>query len=209
VDNLLGHRSFPALTFADDQIAPAFDALLSEDINFGLPAAERDHVLQVDQETTLRQNPRHLALEALPCVRNARRKHRRCVPRLGGFATEAAVKRRQRTSLLTWGRRSESCRARQFSAIFWRMLQKRLDSEALSPDDLNAPGDFFILPNRELTESLTDHFLSRATMRDLLFVVEAWFGGQRRKQEGTFAMMSDLGQVHHLTLPPTAAARSW
>lgn len=90
-----------------------------------------------------------------------------------------------------------------------QMFQKRITDEAASLDDLATPGDFFTLPDPDLSEQLTDRFLSRPTNTDLLQVADAWYGGRRAKQRPSVRMGSNDGIIRQLTLPPTVARGSW
>jgi Protein of unknown function (DUF2026) len=90
-----------------------------------------------------------------------------------------------------------------------KMFQRPISTEAASMDDLSSPGDFYTLPDPELTESLIDGFLGRASGADLLSVADTWFGGRRRKQVKSMAMQDDQGKVYQLDLPRTTAIGSW
>lgn len=90
-----------------------------------------------------------------------------------------------------------------------KMLQRQIATEATSLDALRVSGDFITLPDPELTESLIDNFLGRPANGDLLMIAEKWFGSRRGKQPRAFAMMNDLGEVQHLSLPMTVATGTW
>lgn len=94
-------------------------------------------------------------------------------------------------------------------AVPRRMLQRPIGTEAASTANLKRPGDFVTFPNPELSEALTDNFLGRAANTDLLMVGEAWFGSPRARQQPSFAMVNDEGQVHRLSLPGTRATGAW
>ncbi len=90
-----------------------------------------------------------------------------------------------------------------------RMLQRLMATEATDLNTLVAPGDFFTLPDPELTETLIDAFLGRDMDRDLLLVAEAWFGNRRQPQKKTFQMTDSDGLIFDLSLPRTIAWGSW
>ena len=46
-----------------------------------------------------------------------------------------------------------------------KMFQKRHEAEAASLGDLNGPGDFYVMPNTNLTEQLKTHLLREACDR--------------------------------------------
>jgi hypothetical protein len=90
-----------------------------------------------------------------------------------------------------------------------KMFQRQMTSEAERPDALTAPGDFFTLPEPDLTETLIENFLGRASNTDLLMVADTWFRGRRLEQNRTMVMQNDLGEVYRLTLPRTTALGAW
>lgn len=90
-----------------------------------------------------------------------------------------------------------------------KMLQRMIATEATSLDGLRATGDFITLPDPDLTEALIDHFLDRPANGDLLLIAEKWFGSPRAKQQQSFAMVNDLGEVQKLSLPIAVAAGAW
>lgn len=90
-----------------------------------------------------------------------------------------------------------------------RMFQRRLSSEAGSLSDLKSPGDYFTLPDPEMTEAMIDDFLGRAANTDLLLIADAWYGGRRREQSRAQAMQNDLGEVINMRLPSTTAVGAW
>jgi len=48
-----------------------------------------------------------------------------------------------------------------------KMFQKRHEPEAASLDELKGPGDFYVMPDTDLTEHLIDSILERDINRDL------------------------------------------
>lgn len=90
-----------------------------------------------------------------------------------------------------------------------RMFQRKRAFEARNLDALNAPGDYFTLPDPELTELLVDRFLNRAMDTDLLLVADRWFGDRRKIQSKSFVMGDSEGRPHSLALPSTVAVGAW
>lgn len=90
-----------------------------------------------------------------------------------------------------------------------KMFQKRHEDEAASLDDLNRPGDFYVLPDTELTERLIDSILERTLNRDFFHIVDCWFGKRRCKQRPTMAIASNDGVIRELRLPATVARGAW
>lgn len=56
-----------------------------------------------------------------------------------------------------------------------RMFQRRQESESPSIDDLSAPGDFYTLPDPDLSEHFVDVFMDRPNHVDLLLAIDAWY----------------------------------
>lgn len=90
-----------------------------------------------------------------------------------------------------------------------KMLQRSMSSEASSLDAVNTPGDFYTIPDLELTNVLLDKFLDRPAMRDLLNIVDTWHGARRKPQLPSITMGDSAGDTHRLTLPRTTACGSW
>jgi hypothetical protein len=99
--------------------------------------------------------------------------------------------------------------AQQEMAVPRKMFQKQFREEAASLDALHKPGDFFTLPDADLTEQLIDHILERDINRDFIEIANAWYGKRRGPQVPTFRIGSNDGSRHTLTLPDTVARGSW
>jgi hypothetical protein len=99
--------------------------------------------------------------------------------------------------------------ASQSQAVPRKMLQRPFASEAADLNTLTSPGDFFTLPDPDLTESLVDNFLGRVSSSDLLSVAEAWFGNPRRPQKRSVQMADSTGETYNLSHPATTAIGSW
>jgi hypothetical protein len=90
-----------------------------------------------------------------------------------------------------------------------KMLQRPLSEEAPSLDALVKPGDFYGMPNPDLTEELIDGFFDREANGDLLKVADHWFGKRTGKQKPSIMMGDSHGAPLHLTLPRTVATGVW
>lgn len=90
-----------------------------------------------------------------------------------------------------------------------KMLQRPLSDEAAELDGLAKPGDFFGMPNPELTDQLVDRFVNRVGNRDLLNVAETWFGKRTGKQKPSIMMGNSQGGPLKLSLPQTIATGFW
>lgn len=89
-----------------------------------------------------------------------------------------------------------------------KMFQRPLSAEAESYDELHAPGDYFTMPNVELTDELVDSFLDRPTNVDLLNAADRWFKKYPNKLDD-LSLLNDLGEVHKLTLSAPRISGAW
>lgn len=99
--------------------------------------------------------------------------------------------------------------AEQELTIPRKMFQRQISAEAASLGDLSSAGDFYTLPDPELTETLIDGFLGSVSNTDLLNVADSWFGGLRGKQKKSMAMQDDRSKLYQLDLPCTTTRGSW
>ncbi|MEL7738170.1 DUF2026 family protein [Citromicrobium bathyomarinum] len=90
-----------------------------------------------------------------------------------------------------------------------RMFQKRAADEAANLDSLRKPGDFFTMPDPDLSERLIDHVLRRPLNTDFIQIAETWFGTRRGKQRPFLSIGSNDGIVRELELPSTLAREAW
>jgi hypothetical protein len=97
----------------------------------------------------------------------------------------------------------------QDMAIPRRMFQKRLSDEAPNLNQLNAAGNYYTMPDPELSDRLIDRVLSRPINTDIIQIADAWFGTRRGKQKPSLTIGSNDGLVRDLGLPATTARGSW
>ncbi|MEG3174553.1 DUF2026 family protein [Sphingomonas sp. ZB1N12] len=90
-----------------------------------------------------------------------------------------------------------------------RMFQKRLDREAERLDGLEKAGDFFLMPDPELTARLIDSILQRPVNTDIIQIADQWFGSRRGRQRPSMTIGSNDGIVRELRLPNTLARGTW
>jgi hypothetical protein len=94
------------------------------------------------------------------------------------------------------------------SSVPRKMFQRPLSAAAESIDELSAPGDYFTMPNTELTDQLVDSLLDRPTNVDLLNAVDRWFKKYPKKLDD-LSLLNDLGEVHKLTLSAPRISGAW
>ncbi len=103
---------------------------------------------------------------------------------------------------------NESIKGKGFSfTVPRKMFQRPLSTESESIDALRAPGNYFTLPNIELTNERVQSFMDRPSHMDLLNAVDRWFKKYPKKLDN-LSLLNDLGEVAKLTLnaPPISGA---
>lgn len=104
---------------------------------------------------------------------------------------------------------TESVRSSGNSIVVARkMFQRQISEEADSIESLSKAGDYFTLPNPELTEQLVESFTSRPSNMDLLAASDRWFKKHPKKLED-LSLMNDLGEVYKLELKAPAISAAW
>lgn len=90
-----------------------------------------------------------------------------------------------------------------------RMFQKRLVDEAPSLDDLDKAGDFYAMPDPDLSERMIDRILGRPLNTDIIQIADTWFGARRGKQKPSLTIGSNDGIIRELRLPNALARGAW
>ncbi|MFG3449927.1 DUF2026 family protein [Stenotrophomonas sp. NPDC047960] len=89
-----------------------------------------------------------------------------------------------------------------------RMFQRPLSAEVESIEQLRTPGDYFTIPDIELTSELIDLLCDRPANVDLLNAVERWFKKHPKKLD-ELSLLNDLGEIYKLTLRAPAISGAW
>lgn len=89
-----------------------------------------------------------------------------------------------------------------------KMFQRPLSAEVESIEQLRAPGDYFTIPDIELTSELIDSLFDRPANVDLLNAVERWFKKYPKKLD-ELSLLNDLGEIYKLTLRAPAISGAW
>ncbi|QIE16743.1 DUF2026 family protein [Xanthomonas oryzae] len=88
-----------------------------------------------------------------------------------------------------------------------RMFQRLLNSESRSLDDISMPGEFYTMPDSDLTENFIEDFMERAGKVDLLRAIDAWY---KRYPEPLkeMALLDNHGKIEPLKIvaPPVQGA---
>lgn len=102
--------------------------------------------------------------------------------------------------------------ARQ-QGIHWpiprKMFQRPRESMAASWRDLVSDGDYFLSPSAELTATLLDKHLKKASVRDLLDICDHWYRRTPKRMQTTQAMASSDGSVTTLRAKSAELTGAW
>jgi hypothetical protein len=94
------------------------------------------------------------------------------------------------------------------SSVPRKMFQRPLPAEVESIDRLSAAGDYFTLPNIELTNERLQSFMDRPSHMDLLEAANRWFKKHPKKLDD-LSLLNDLGEVAKLTLRAPKVSGAW
>lgn len=89
-----------------------------------------------------------------------------------------------------------------------RMLQRRQDSESPSIDDLSSPGDFYTLPDPDLSEHFVDAFMDRPNHVDLLLAIDAWYKPHPIPL-ASMALLGNYGKIEPLRIVAPRMDGAW
>lgn len=89
-----------------------------------------------------------------------------------------------------------------------KMFQRPLSEETDLIEELTKPGDYFTIPNPELTKELIDSFTDRDGNMDLVLAADRWFEKYPKKMDD-LSLMDDLGKVHKLILSAPPIKGAW
>jgi hypothetical protein len=89
-----------------------------------------------------------------------------------------------------------------------RMFIKEITSEADSPNDLVAPGDYYTNLNLELTEELIDNFLGHHVNTYLLQACDMWFEKHPKKMR-SISLKDETGAVHEVQFKFPTITGAW
>jgi hypothetical protein len=93
-------------------------------------------------------------------------------------------------------------------AVPRKMFQRPISTEAESIEQLRTPGDYFTLPNIELTNERVQTFMDRPSHMDLLGAANRWFKKYPKKLND-LSLLNDLGEMHKLTLSAPPISGVW
>jgi hypothetical protein len=81
-----------------------------------------------------------------------------------------------------------------------KMIQSKLDSMAIEPDAITSPGDFLVLPDMEVTRTISDRLESNSTFTDLINICSKWFHMKPNKMHKSIAISNGQGQLNKVSL---------
>jgi len=88
------------------------------------------------------------------------------------------------------------------------MFQRLLTTESASIDTMSKAGDFFAIPNLEMTSQLADNVLARPASVDLLLTCDKWYKKYPNKLP-EMALQDEVGEVHKLKLLGPQITGAW
>jgi hypothetical protein len=104
----------------------------------------------------------------------------------------------------------ESLHARGFPGNCSRkMFQKPLSAMMDSPLLMRKPGDFYMLPNVELTRKASEEFYASAEAKNLLNICMHWYKKPPKNVDRQLSIQSNDGKITHLTLSELSVTGSW
>lgn len=88
-----------------------------------------------------------------------------------------------------------------------RMFQRLRSSESASINSLGKIGDFYTLPDPELSDYFVDEFMQRPNHVDLLLAIDAWYKPYPQPLKG-MALLDNFGKIEPLEIvaPPVDGA---
>jgi hypothetical protein len=90
-----------------------------------------------------------------------------------------------------------------------KMFQKPLRAMTDSPLLMCKPGDFYMLPNVELTRKTLDEFYASDEANDLLNICMHWYKKPPKKIDRQLSMQSNDGEITHMTLSELSVVGAW
>ena len=89
-----------------------------------------------------------------------------------------------------------------------RMLQRNQENESPSIDDLSSPGDFYTLPDPDLSEYFVNEFMDRPNHVDLLLAIDAWYKPYPTPLQD-MALLDKYGKVEPIKIFAPRLDGSW
>ena len=89
-----------------------------------------------------------------------------------------------------------------------RMFQKK-KNEMKRSINLHNVGDYFMLPNQELTNELLLENLARNDIKDLLEIASIWFKPAPRKMQREMPIASNDGMITIMKIKPILLNSKW
>lgn len=90
-----------------------------------------------------------------------------------------------------------------------KMFQKKLTNMSSNWDELMEEGDFYHLPNIDLTKDILQSFMSKHSNKDLLNVCLSWYTKPPKAILNTLGLMSDDGTRVNMKLNKLELVGAW
>lgn len=89
-----------------------------------------------------------------------------------------------------------------------QMFQRRQDSESPSIDEISMPGDFYTLPDPDLSKYFVDAYMDRPDHVDLLLAIDAWYKPHPTPL-ASMALLDNHGNVEPLRIVAPKISGAW
>ncbi|MBX9799148.1 MAG: DUF2026 domain-containing protein [Burkholderiaceae bacterium] len=90
-----------------------------------------------------------------------------------------------------------------------KMFQKQKSDMAASHHHLENVGDFYLLPDLELTAYFLQNSIRTQAMDDLAQICMQWFTRPPKSIKNSFTMMNETGKIIPIQLRPVALSGTW
>lgn len=89
-----------------------------------------------------------------------------------------------------------------------RMFQRSLDSESTSLEDISMPGDFYTMPDPDLTKEFINDFMENAGKVDLLQAIDVWYKPYPQQLK-KMALLDNHGKQEPLEIVAPRVQGAW
>ena len=90
-----------------------------------------------------------------------------------------------------------------------KMFQREKLGMAQSHHDLQAEGDYFVVPNKQLTNQFLAKAMESPATSDLANVCLQWFKRPPKRIQPSLTMMNDLGELTNIELTTLPIVGAW
>lgn len=95
------------------------------------------------------------------------------------------------------------------NAVARKMFQKKLVNMAPSPNEMSMAGDFYHLPDIQLTQDMLQSFMQKNSNKDLLKVCMTWYKKPPKPIPQVLGLQSDDGKSVNMNLCKVELTGAW